>query len=382
MQGGGQPLPASERDFFEPRFGYDLSQVRIHTSSQAAEAARAANAQAFTVGRDVVFGGSKYAPESGLARWLLAHELVHVVQQRGSTLGNVHSSDAETTLQRRAPAPYVARDDDPTETPAPAPELDLEAETEPLPPAASNPELDELLKELTIPASEVDELLKSLTEPEGKAYDLRGIIEEKYGDYIDSSKTKENLKVPIKRYNSPDEFEAAGRDFAERTAAEVLENKKFESEEARKAASKTLGTAIYHLTFGGTQYTVAFYDRLTSTIHTISLHNEIIAHEYVHHYELKAFEPAFGEDFDEGATEYFSKRVYSDFLLRQGGTRPQAAGSAYGEQLKLVEDLIPSRITEETLRQAYFAGQKKEIEKVQAVYTAKQNEEKMGSKLE
>ena len=56
MQGGGQPLPEVERAFFEPRYGHDFSAVRIHTGSQAAKTARAVNAKAFTVGRDIVFG--------------------------------------------------------------------------------------------------------------------------------------------------------------------------------------------------------------------------------------------------------------------------------------------------------------------------------------
>ena len=51
MQGEGQPLLPSERAFFEPRFGYDFSQVRIHADAQAAEATHAVNAQAFTVGQ-------------------------------------------------------------------------------------------------------------------------------------------------------------------------------------------------------------------------------------------------------------------------------------------------------------------------------------------
>jgi hypothetical protein len=45
IRGGGQPLAESERVFFEPRFGYDFGQVRVH-----------ADAQAYTVGRDVMFG--------------------------------------------------------------------------------------------------------------------------------------------------------------------------------------------------------------------------------------------------------------------------------------------------------------------------------------
>ncbi|MEE9464059.1 MAG: DUF4157 domain-containing protein [Candidatus Neomarinimicrobiota bacterium] len=65
----------------EPRFGHDFSHVRVHTGARAAETARAVNAQAFTVGRDVVFGAGQYAPDAHGGRRLLAHELAHVVQQ-------------------------------------------------------------------------------------------------------------------------------------------------------------------------------------------------------------------------------------------------------------------------------------------------------------
>ena len=81
MKGGGQPLPASVRNFFEPRFGYDFSQVRIHTNEQAAEMASSINARAFTNGRDIVFGSGEYAPGTVEGKRLLAHELTHVVQQ-------------------------------------------------------------------------------------------------------------------------------------------------------------------------------------------------------------------------------------------------------------------------------------------------------------
>jgi len=56
IKGGGRPLGESERAYFEPRFGHDFSQVRVHTGTQAAESARAVNAWAYTVGQDVMFG--------------------------------------------------------------------------------------------------------------------------------------------------------------------------------------------------------------------------------------------------------------------------------------------------------------------------------------
>jgi hypothetical protein len=81
LKGGGQPLSENDRTFFEPRFGIDFSQVRMHTDTRAAESARAVNARAFTAGRDVVFGAGKYAPGTSEGRKLMAHEFTHVIQQ-------------------------------------------------------------------------------------------------------------------------------------------------------------------------------------------------------------------------------------------------------------------------------------------------------------
>ena len=89
IRGGGQPLPESTRAFFEPRFGHDFSQVRVHTDAKAAEAARAVNAWAFTVGQDVVFGAGEYAPGTNTGQRLMAHELVHLVQQSLSPTSRV-----------------------------------------------------------------------------------------------------------------------------------------------------------------------------------------------------------------------------------------------------------------------------------------------------
>jgi len=47
--------------------------------------AQSVNARAFTVASDVVFACGSYAPDSAEGRRLLAHELVHTVQQEGGT---------------------------------------------------------------------------------------------------------------------------------------------------------------------------------------------------------------------------------------------------------------------------------------------------------
>lgn len=79
--GGGRPLAASLRAFFEPRYGLDFSRVRVHTDRPAAQAASELNALAFTIGREIFFGAGQYAPATQGCRQLFAHELAHVVQQ-------------------------------------------------------------------------------------------------------------------------------------------------------------------------------------------------------------------------------------------------------------------------------------------------------------
>ena len=87
-EGGGQPLLKTVRDFFEPRFGYDFSDVRLHTDYHAAETAQVIKARAFTVGKNVVFGAGQYSPDTIKGKRLLAHELTHTIQQSQSSTFN------------------------------------------------------------------------------------------------------------------------------------------------------------------------------------------------------------------------------------------------------------------------------------------------------
>lgn len=77
----GKPLEPALRQDMEQRFGYDFSQVRVHTGADAERSAREVNALAYTVGRNVVFGAGRFAPETREGQRLLAHELAHIVQQ-------------------------------------------------------------------------------------------------------------------------------------------------------------------------------------------------------------------------------------------------------------------------------------------------------------
>jgi Domain of unknown function (DUF4157) len=77
--GGGRALSATTRAFMEPRFGVDFGDVRLHTGHEADRAAASIHARAFTHGRDVYLRGD----ESEHDHRLMAHELTHIVQQRG-----------------------------------------------------------------------------------------------------------------------------------------------------------------------------------------------------------------------------------------------------------------------------------------------------------
>jgi len=79
---GGEPLPATERSFFGPRLGYDLSRVRVHADADAAGQADVLRARAFTVGTDIYLGRGEPRTGTAAGRHLLAHELTHVVQQQ------------------------------------------------------------------------------------------------------------------------------------------------------------------------------------------------------------------------------------------------------------------------------------------------------------
>jgi len=64
----GEPLDAATRAFFEPRFGRDFSDVRIHNGASAEQSARQLGAQAYTVGRDIVFDAGNFAPSTSAGR--------------------------------------------------------------------------------------------------------------------------------------------------------------------------------------------------------------------------------------------------------------------------------------------------------------------------
>ncbi len=106
--GPGMPLDPATRAFFEPRFGHDFSKVRVHADAKAAEAAQAVNARAFTMGRNMVFRDREYAPETVAGKHLIAHELIHVIQQEST--GSPFHLQRQTTAEREEEQPHWEKD--------------------------------------------------------------------------------------------------------------------------------------------------------------------------------------------------------------------------------------------------------------------------------
>jgi hypothetical protein len=106
--GGGSPLDGATRTFVESRLGHDFGDVRVHTGQKADASARSINAQAYTVGNDVVFQSGKYAPETPSGMHTLAHELTHVVQQKAGPVsgtpvgGGIRLSDPSDAFEQAA----------------------------------------------------------------------------------------------------------------------------------------------------------------------------------------------------------------------------------------------------------------------------------------
>lgn len=86
-RGGGRPLETGVRERFAEGLGDPLDDVRVHTGAEAAGLARAASARAFAVGSDLFFADGEHRPGTTDGDRLIAHELAHVVQQRGAPEG-------------------------------------------------------------------------------------------------------------------------------------------------------------------------------------------------------------------------------------------------------------------------------------------------------
>ena len=101
---GGQALDSTARGQMESAFGVDFGGVRVHTGAESHTLNRGLRARAFTTGQDIFFAQGEYNPGSSSGKALIAHELTHVVQQRGDELqptltvgrpGDIYEQEAE-----------------------------------------------------------------------------------------------------------------------------------------------------------------------------------------------------------------------------------------------------------------------------------------------
>ena len=108
-RGRGGALDSTVRDRVGAAVGDSLGDVRVHTDDHADALARSVSARAFTTGPDIFFARGEYRPATASGDALLAHELTHVVQQRGSpTTGPLTVTDPGGALESEAEA--TARD--------------------------------------------------------------------------------------------------------------------------------------------------------------------------------------------------------------------------------------------------------------------------------
>jgi M6 family metalloprotease-like protein len=134
----GAALSPEVRSYFEPRFGWDFGSVRVHAGGEAATAASAVQARAYTHGSDIVFGAGEYAPATPRGRQLLSHELAHVFQHessaaaRGTNPASAATAPADGGRLMRQPVDKPAPAKEPAKPPAKDPQ-DIRGQKRPKP---------------------------------------------------------------------------------------------------------------------------------------------------------------------------------------------------------------------------------------------------------
>jgi len=91
----------------EARLGHDFGDVRVHDDSRAHDSAVSVNANAYTVGSNIVFQRDRYDPGSADGKLTLAHELTHVVQQRSGPVDGTAAGVPEATNNGDKPRRFL-----------------------------------------------------------------------------------------------------------------------------------------------------------------------------------------------------------------------------------------------------------------------------------
>jgi hypothetical protein len=170
-RGDGAALDGETQQQIGGALQADLSDVRVHDDADANELNHAVDADAFTTGNDVFFREGKYQPGTAGGDKLLAHELTHVVQQRGAAAegGALRVSNPDDAGEQQAEAvandltanatassATVARQEEEEEMLQGSPHLDRQEEEEEM--AMPSPHLDrqEEEEEMAMPSPHLD----------------------------------------------------------------------------------------------------------------------------------------------------------------------------------------------------------------------------------
>jgi Domain of unknown function (DUF4157) len=349
----GEALPAATRSFFEPRFGYDFSRLRIHTDAEAARSASALNAHAFTIGRDIVFAAGRFAPETPGGRRLLAHELAHIAQPAAS-----RPAASGRLIQRQA-----AND---TEDAVAA---DVEEERKRFE-AAKRQHQDALAQAKTIAdtdqarldyqdaesqfAKAKEQQARASVPPQptdalqhaGKT--TRTTVGPETGDLMDAVLRQSNI---LRRHLST-KIKIAGSKF-------VIENSDPEFDNAYRTLHRLKpGSEEWN----GTKDVRGFYHPPSDSIHLRPGSNYGQAvHESIHKFSQPGFRAMFGGFLDEGVTQYLADLVLEEQGLEKGRT-------LYDDNLKCARKLINEVANLGLVAGYYFDGETSLVTKLLAKY--------------
>ena len=105
INSAGHPIDKNTRNFMESRFGYDFGNVQVHNDSLAHKSSKNINALAYTHRNHIVFSSEHFRPDTDSGKELLAHELVHVVQQSGKNKSTIQKKDDKKKPPEKKKAP-------------------------------------------------------------------------------------------------------------------------------------------------------------------------------------------------------------------------------------------------------------------------------------
>jgi hypothetical protein len=98
----GEQLAGATRDFMESRFGVDLGDIRIHHSAASDSLNRATGSLAFVVDNHIGVKTGFNESCGELFLYVLAHELVHVLQKRRASKAQKQTLGSAWVLEEEA----------------------------------------------------------------------------------------------------------------------------------------------------------------------------------------------------------------------------------------------------------------------------------------